>query len=94
MSAWASMGGAFVALAMLTPIAQAQQNCAPRQEVVNGLGEHGERVVQRGLIGKHLLEIWVSSDGGFTIVITSPENITCLLATGNSMHEVLPGTKS
>ena len=94
MSAGATMGGAFVAFAMFIPTAQAQQNCAPRQEVVNGLGKHGERVVQRGIIGKHLLEIWVSSDGGFTIVITSPEKITCLLATGNSMHEVLPGTKS
>ena len=93
MSAWASMGGAFVALAMLTPIAQAQQNCAPRQEVVDGLSKHGERVVQRGIIGKHLLEVWVSRDGGFTIVVTSPKKITCLLATGNSMHEVLPGIK-
>ena len=94
MSAWASIGGALVALAMFAPAAQAQRNCAPRQVVVDGLNKHNEHVVQRGIIGKHLLEIWVSSDGGFTIVITSPENITCLLATGNSMHEVLPGIKS
>tara|TARA_R110000751_G_scaffold97427_5_gene189544 strand:+ start:600 stop:884 length:285 start_codon:yes stop_codon:yes gene_type:complete len=93
-SAWASIGGVLVALTMFIPTAQAQQNCAPRQDVVDGLSKHGERVVQRGLIGKHLLEIWVSRDGGFTIVITSPEKITCLLAIGNSMHEVLPGTKS
>tara|TARA_R110000737_G_scaffold211507_1_gene229118 strand:- start:860 stop:1144 length:285 start_codon:yes stop_codon:yes gene_type:complete len=93
MSAWASIGGVLVALAMLTSTAQAQQNCAPRQEVVDGLSKHGERVVQRGIVGKHLLEVWVSSDGGFTIVVTSPEKITCLIATGNSMHEVLPGIK-
>jgi len=94
MSAWANIGGALVALALFTPAAQAQRNCAPRQVVVDGLSKHGERVVHRGIANKHLLEIWVSRDGGFTIVVTSPEKITCLLAIGNSMHEVLPGIKS
>ena len=90
MSAWANIGAAVVAAAMFMPAAQAQTMCAPRQSVVDGLSKYGELVILRGLAGSGLLEVWQSSFGGFTIVVTDPDNVSCLLAIGRSMHEVPP----
>lgn len=76
----------------LPATAQAQQQCAPHQVVVDALGKHGERVIQRGLVNDHMLEVWRADDGGFTIVITRPDKITCAIASGRSMHPVPPPT--
>jgi hypothetical protein len=90
-------GAAALVAALLIPAAQAQQrSCVPRETAVESLSEIGERVIQRGIAGGHMLELWASSDGGFTIVVTSPDGIACLLAVGDAMHEVpltTPGNK-
>ena len=96
MSAWANIGAAVVAAVMYIPAAQDQMMCAPRQSVVDGLSKYGELVILRGIAESGLLEVWRSSFGGFTIVVTDPDNVSCLLAIGRSMHEVppsLPGDK-
>lgn len=79
-------------LAFLMPAQAQQQQCAPRQVVADALGKHGERVIQRGLVNDHMLEVWRADDGGFTIVVTRPDKIACAIASGRSMHPVPPAT--
>ena len=88
--------------AFLMPVAQAQQSvgppqvpCAPRPAVIKSLsGEHKEEVVMRGIIDGRMLEIWRGPEGSFSVTVTHAANgITCLIASGTSLHSVGPVTK-
>ena len=88
--------------AFLMPVAQAQQSvgpppvpCAPRPAVIKSLsGEHKEGVVMRGIIDGRMLEIWRGPEGSFSVTVTHAANgITCLIASGTSLHSVGPVTK-
>jgi hypothetical protein len=88
--------------AFLMPVAQAQQSvgppqmpCAPRPTVIKSLsGEYKEEVVMRGIIDGRMLEIWGSPEGSFSVTVTHAANgMTCLIASGTSLHPVGPVTK-
>ena len=88
--------------AFLMPVAQAQQSvdplqvpCAPRPTVIKSLsGEHKEEVVMRGIIDGRMLEVWRGPEGSFSVTVTHAANgITCLIASGTSLHSVGPVTK-
>ena len=84
--------------AFLMPVAQAQQSpvpCAPRPTVIESLsGEYKEEVVMRGIIDGRMLEIWRGPEGSFSVTVTHAANgITCLIASGTSLHSVGPVTK-
>ena len=88
--------------AFLMPVAQAQQSvgppqvpCAPRPAVIKSLsGEYKEEVVMRGIIDGRMLEIWRGPEGSFSVTVTHAANgITCLIASGTSLHSVGPVTK-
>jgi hypothetical protein len=84
--------------AFLMPVAQAQQSpvpCAPRPTVIESLsGEYKEEVVMRGIIDGRMLEVWRGPEGSFSITVTHASNgMTCLIASGSSLHPVGPVTK-
>ena len=84
--------------AFFVPVAQAQQSpvpCAPRPTVIESLsGEYKEEVVMRGIIDGRMLEVWRGPEGSFSITVTHAANgMTCLIASGSSLHPVGPVTK-
>lgn len=87
-----------VALVSVSTAAQAQQyrNCAPRDVVVDRLaGGYGETRQSIGLGAQGaVVEVFASTDTGtWTITVTSPAGVTCLVASGQSFEtlaEALP----
>lgn len=90
---------ALVATVLTAPSASAQstsRNCAPREVVVQRLAErYGESRKSIG-IGQEgtVMETFASEDTGtWTITVTMPTGVTCLVASGQSyetLAEVLP----
>ena len=88
--------------AFLMPAAEAQKlfgpppiPCAPRPAVIKSLsGEYKEEVIMRGIIDGRMLEIWRGPEGSFSVTVTHAQNgMTCLIASGTSLHSVGPVTK-
>ena len=63
------------------------QKCAPREAVENLLvNTHGELRQSSGLVsnGQALMETWANSETGtWTITITNPKGVTCLVGSGH-----------
>ena len=80
--------------------AQQQRNCAPRNIVVERLGSgYGETRQSIGLGSQGaVMEVFASADTGtWTITVTSPNGMTCLVASGQSFEtlaEALPADDS
>lgn len=78
----------FVALLLATDIAQAAQ-CGKRDVVIDRLASHyGETRRAMGLAsGNGIIELYASEeDGTWTITVTRPDGITCLLGAGNAFE--------
>ena len=79
--------------------AAAQQVCAEHAEVVKLLGaKHAEIQVALGLAANGgVVEIFSTKDGAtWTMVITMPNGITCMMASGESWESMpanLPGSR-
>ncbi|MGI3165469.1 hypothetical protein [Pseudooceanicola sp. 200-1SW] len=71
--------------------------CAPRDVVLDRLAEgYGETRKSIGLGSDNaMIEVFASDDSGtWTITVTSPQGITCLIASGQAyerLNETLPG---
>lgn len=80
------------AIAALIPIsAMAQQNCAPRDVVVERLNERYSETRQSiGLSANNsVVETWASLESGsWTITVTMPNGLTCLVASGQAFERV------
>ncbi len=77
--------GLFVSAEIAT--AQDQNRCAPRKQVVERLSiKYGETRQSMGLGHNNaVMEVFASSDTGtWTITVTSPHGITCLVASGQA----------
>ncbi|MEL6620435.1 MAG: hypothetical protein AAFY39_15275 [Pseudomonadota bacterium] len=77
----------------LAGTAQAQQNrnCGPRDLVVNRLAEgYGETRQSMGLGANNaVIEVFASEDTGtWTITVTTPNGMTCLVASGQAFEEL------
>ena len=76
--------------------AQQSRNCAPRETVIERLADaYGESRQSIGLGANNaVVEVFASNDTGtWTITVTSPTGITCLVASGQSFEtlaEALP----
>lgn len=83
-----TLGLWLMALAADQAAAQSR-NCAPRQVIIDRLGERfGEtrRSIGLGTSG-HVMELFASdASGSWTITVTLPNGITCLLASGQSFE--------
>lgn len=87
---------AAIALALVLP-AQAQNritvgaNCWPRTIIVEHLAEKfNETVVSRGIIkrGNGVLEVLAGKNGSWTALISMPNGISCMVATGRAWENV------
>lgn len=87
-----------IALTAGMATAQTAQNCAPREAVVNRLATgYGETRQSMGLgANNHVVEIFASTETGtWTITVTMPNGLTCLVASGQAFEELaeaLPNT--
>jgi hypothetical protein len=69
---------------------QAQQVCAERAGVLKHLDQtHKEAPQALGVTGSgHVIELLVSDSGTWTIIATSPNGISCLVAAGESWENI------
>ena len=92
MTRLAALAAAAVLAAFLMPAAQAQQMpviCQPHDKIATRLlEEYRETVVAHALAGESLLEVFASSTGSWTVVITRPSmnNLACIQGTGTAFE--------
>ncbi len=82
---------ALFAIMATTASAQQNRNCAPREAVVERLANtYGESRQSIGLGEQGMvIETFASSDTGtWTITVTTPNGLTCLVASGQSWEEL------
>lgn len=96
------LAAAAIAMLALAPasVSAQGQNCGPREMVAERLAErYGETRQARALGANNtLVEVWASTQGdeatgSWTITVTQPNGITCLVASGQSyesLNESLP----
>ena len=81
-------------LAIATGTAHAQQqgrNCAPREAVVDRLASKYREARQSMGLGANnqVIEVFASSETGtWTITVTMPNGVTCLVASGQAFEEL------
>lgn len=71
--------------------AQARSNCAPHEIVVDRLQSkynESRRAVALSNNGSRVVEIYASEEGSWTIILVSPNQIACLVASGQSYEQV------
>lgn len=74
-----------VAVLFATPAAA--QNCAPLDQVAQGLtDQYGETVQASGLAGNGAYVMWWGNPetGTWTVTATNPDGMTCLVASGEA----------
>jgi hypothetical protein len=82
LAALALLGGALAS----QPAAAAPKLCGDRDQILHGLARAREETPQAiGLSGDGaVIEVLVSPDGGWTMLITYPSRPTCIVATGEA----------
>jgi len=93
MSRWAWLAAcAAVAGGFVTPSASAQQQmvCGQRQHLVSHLGRtYSEQPANVGVAATgNLIEVLTSDGGTWTILVTDPKGVTCVVAAGESWESV------
>ena len=71
--------------------AQSQRNCGPREAVVERLASSYGETRQSVGIGSNnaMVEVFASEEtGSWTILVTMPTGVTCLVASGEAFEEV------
>ncbi len=76
-----------------TPLAHGQMGdptCGDRDFVTQRLEQkYGESRQGIGLVGDNkMLELWRSTDGTWTVLMTRTDGVTCIVAAGNSWNEM------
>ena len=60
-----------------------QASCGPRDDVIATLAtRYDETRRASGLTPAGAVEMWASANGSWTLTITTPDGITCLIASG------------
>ena len=70
--------------------AQSQEQCGPRDQVVKVLNaKYQENQRALGLINeKAMMEVYISSRGTWTMLVTNEAGVTCVLAAGDNWDEM------
>ena len=71
--------------------ANAEQFCAPRDKAVVQLEKQfGEFVSGRGLAvnGKRMIELFVSEKGSWTVLISDPKGLSCVVTSGENWQGI------
>ena len=83
-----------LAILMIVPTAtEAQVGCVQRDELVRSLAEkYSEKQTAVGLEaagGKsRMVEVFASATGSFTILLSYPNGVSCVAASGEGWHQV------
>lgn len=88
---WKSLPALIVILTVTSTSAQARQNCGPRDVVVERLATgYGETRQSMGLgTNNQVIEVFASDESGsWTITVTMPSGVTCLVASGQAFEEL------
>ena len=78
-----------MAQAQIMPGGGQQMLCGNRAEIVSQLGQkYGETRRSMGLTGRRgVVELFASAEtGSWTILLTSPQGVTCLMAAGEAFE--------
>lgn len=69
-----------------------QPQCGPRAKLIEFLGrKYQESKIGQGLIGEVAIgELYVSPKGSWTFVLSNPQGISCIRASGHDWQEVTP----
>ncbi|MEX0283866.1 MAG: hypothetical protein AB3N23_04585 [Paracoccaceae bacterium] len=98
MSRQSMAAGLSLLLCLSAGIAQAG-NCADRDQVVERLqAKYDEQLTVGGLhetrSSQSVLEVWASrTTGTFTVLMTSPQGVSCIVASGTDYFEAEPSTE-
>lgn len=96
MTTWTAIGGLAAAAVLNVATAgqadaQQSRNCGPRELVVTRLAEgYGETRQSMGLGANNaVIEVFASDESGtWTIIVTTPNGMTCLVASGQAFEEL------
>lgn len=89
------LAGGAVLTCLIAQAAFGQGRCDARQKIVSLLDEkYGERAQAVGVTGDgRLIEVFASADGRtWTIIVTNPQGLSCLLAAGEGWRARKPAT--
>jgi hypothetical protein len=78
-------------------VAQGQRHCGPREVIVDRLADgYGETRKSMGLGSNNsVVEVFASSETGtWTITVTMPNGMTCLVASGQAYEALVEGLPS
>ena len=87
------MAGIVIGAVLISLPAQAAGNCAKRDTVVERLqSRYSETLAGGGLHesrnSQMMVEVWASQETGtFTVILTSPEGMACVVATGTDWYQ-------
>lgn len=83
---------AILLLSLLPGAAQAQAMCGVRLVMIDTLKKQFDETPRAMAISAHsvLVEFFVSKKGTWTMLTTTPNGQSCILAAGNSWEEILP----
>jgi hypothetical protein len=81
-----------LAAAVTASSATAQTACGDHDQIVTALGnKYKESPRAYGLVGQsYLLELFTSKEGSWTMLMSPPHGLTCILASGLSWEELPP----
>ena len=88
-----TIAATLVALAAVPASAEETKNCADRTTITERLTSgYGEKFAGGGLRNaESIFEVWMSDDSGtWTILMTSPDGQSCVMAAGTNWREALP----
>lgn len=86
----AILGALIIGSSFLAPTALAQPVCGAHRTVVENLKKgYSETPVSMGVTsGGAILEVYASPEGTWTLVITQPSGLSCLLAAGQDWENL------
>ena len=78
-------------ISLVTSSVEAQSRCAQRSDLVTRLDQHfDEKLAGAGIaFDGAMLEIWASTDGSWTIMVTRSDGRSCIVSHGNNWQRIL-----
>ncbi len=86
----AVLGALLIGWSAFSPAAQAQAMCGERRAVVANLEKtYSEAPVSIGLASNgSVIEVLASPSGSFTIILTQPNGLSCVMAAGENREDL------
>lgn len=80
---------AFAAVTVLSPLEARAAECGSHAKVTAFLGKkYKEQVAAMGLVSnKGFMQLFVAETGTWTVLLTTPEGISCIVAAGDSYEK-------